>query len=1754
MLALGLALLAAAPAAIAQSVTGTGELTPAIPAAPLPNWNLGGGNLTIGDTGAGTLTIAGGGTVSDVRFGSIGGRAGSTGALTVTGAGSSWSSDPGYIYVGLAGTGTLTVEDGGAVSTGYLHIGYAAAGNGTVTVTGAGSNLTASTFISVGFHGAGSLTVADGATVSGGGGSADGSTVGASASSNGTVTVTGAGSRWINAGTFRVAVFGTGTLRVENGGVVESLDGRLGAGAGSNGTVTVTGTGSTWTNSGQLIVGLAGTGTLTIENGGQVSNTNGTIGSNAGSTGTVTVTGTGSTWTNSGYLYVGDSGTGTLTIENGGTVSNTYSNIARNSGSVGAVTVSGSGSRWSNSDALLVGNAGTGTLTVAAGGTVSNTTGYVGFNPGGIGTVAVTGAGSSWTNSGELTVGYLGTGTLTVADGGTVSNTTGYVGRDLGSTGAVTVSGSGSRWSNSGDLYVGHSGTGTLTIENGGRVSNTLFGYVGTSSGGIGTVTVTGAGSTWTNSAELLVGYSGTGTLAVENGGKVSNTIGSVGRNAGSTGTVTVTGAGSRWTNSAELYVGYQGTGTLTIADGGTVTTAGAGGSIGTQAGSTGTVKVTGAGSTWTINNVSAMTGELYVGSAGTGTLIVEDGGAVRNTSGYIGFASGSSGTATVTGAGSRWTVDGILDVGHDGAGTLTIANGGIVQAVLSQIGKNGTGTGAVTVTGAGSIWQSGNGIEIGGNGTVTVEKGGHVGTTWLNLYGGTLNLVGDASSGRGVVEANYVIVNPGGTLNLDGGILRARTNQSSFIDSVGVVTIGANGAFIDSGGHYIAVSATLGGTGGLTKLGSGTLVLTGNNTYAGGTTISAGWLVVGADFNLGDASGGLTLDGGTLLVTNSFSSARTVTLGSAGGGIEVDSGYTLALSGTISGAGGLTKSGDGQLALSGTSTYSGATTVSAGELLIDGAQAMSAASDYTVAAGASLNVNNGLGTVTAGSIAGAGQIRIESGSTLETGATNASTTFSGLISGDGGLRKVGTGTLTLTEGNTYTGGTTIAGGAISISKESRLGATSGALTLDGGVLQVTDTLLHELTRNIILGSNGGGFDIVEAGNTFSVSQSFSGTGALSKAGAGTLVLKGTNSYSGATTVSGGTLRAGVAGAFSSASAFTVASGATLDLANFNQSIASLAGAGMVTLGSGTLTAGSDNSSTIFSGTITGTGGVTKAGTGTLTLSGANTYTGSTKVSSGKLVVNGSLASTVTLDGGTLGGSGTIAGVSVASGATVAPGNSIGTLTVSGNVAFASGSTYQVEINAAGQGDKIVASGSASISGGTVQVLAENGNYAASTNYTILTASGGVSGQFSTVTSNLAFLTPSLAYDNNNVTLTMIRNDASFGPDGGGAQRASIAATRNQGFIAIAAERLGVGNPVYDALVSATAAEARAGFDLLSGEAHAQAVSVMIDESRLVRDTILGHLRGPLLTQPGQQIAGAFTADLPGRKSAIVMPAPVPQPRYALWGTAFGSTGNTDADGNAASLSRRSGGALLGADLVLYDAPGSSLKVGVAGGYSQSRFDLDARLSTGKLESGHAALYAGARFGSLRFDAGAAYTWSESDIRRQVQIRGFGDLLRLQRPGSVTQGFAELGYGFAFDGIALEPFAQLALIRVSTDAGTERGGAAALRVFGSDQTLGFTRLGLRAEAQIGAMPLFARAMLGWRHGFGELTPQARTAFVAGTTPATVFAARIDRDALVAEAGLDWRISQATALGLTYSATIGERSRDHALKGRVEMRF
>ncbi|WP_439710821.1 autotransporter-associated beta strand repeat-containing protein [Brucella anthropi] len=136
----------------------------------------------------------------------------------------------------------------------------------------------------------------------------------------------------------------------------------------------------------------------------------------------------------------------------------------------------------------------------------------------------------------------------------------------------------------------------------------------------------------------------------------------------------------------------------------------------------------------------------------------------------------------------------------------------------------------------------------------------------------------------------------------------------------------------------------------------------------------------------------------------------------------------------------------------------------------------------------------------------------------------SASTSYGGIISGTGGLTRAGTGTITLTGANTYSGGTTLKGGVLSVAADSALGATTGGLTFNGGTLQITGTTYTSTARGITWGAGGGTLDINAAGNTFTVAQNLGAGGALTKIGAGTLVLSGTNQYTGGTSINGGTL------------------------------------------------------------------------------------------------------------------------------------------------------------------------------------------------------------------------------------------------------------------------------------------------------------------------------------------------------------------------------------------------------------------------------------------------------------------------------------------------------------------------------------------------------------------------------------------------------------------------------------------------------
>jgi T5SS/PEP-CTERM-associated repeat protein/autotransporter-associated beta strand protein len=597
----------------------------------------------------------------------------------------------------------------------------------------------------------------------------------------------------------------------------------------------------------------------------------------------------------------------------------------------------------------------------------------------------------------------------------------------------------------------------------------------------------------------IFVGIQDTGQLTIRGGQTLTSTISVVGAQSGSQGTVTVT-EGSTWFNTT-LVVGALGSGTLTIENGGHVSTSGnsiIGNLTGPQGPGVGTVTVTGGASRWD-------TSGLTVGNfGGIGNLTVSDGGLVTSTGGIIGNSGPQGtgqGTVTVTGGG-RWLLGaGNLSVGNVGStGTLIIANGGEVSSSLGIIGVGPGSQGTVTVTGAGSTWTSSASVTVGGS------FGGPTGGT------GTL-----AIADGGTVSAPTVFVANGagstGTLNIGAapgsapvapGTLSTPTVQ--FEDGTGTLN------FNHTATNYVFAPA-ISGTGSVNVL-SGTTILTGTNTYSGGTTIAAGTLAVGADNNLGAAAGGITFTGaGTLQFLSSFTTGRAVTL-NATGTFDTQA-NTGTLAGVISGPGGLTKVGSGILALNAANTYTGPTAINAGTLQTGIANALSTATAVTVASGATFNLNSFNQSI--GSLAGAGSVTLGS-ATLATGNDNTSTTFSGAISGSGGLTKIGSGIFVLTGSNTYSGPTTISAGTLTLGN----GGSSGSIA-----------------GNVV---NNGTFAINRS-DTFTFGNVISGTGSFQQNGTGTTVLTGNNTYSGATAVNAGTLF--VNGSIAN-SAVTVNSGATL--------------------------------------------------------------------------------------------------------------------------------------------------------------------------------------------------------------------------------------------------------------------------------------------------------------------------------------------------------------------------------------------------------------------------------------------------------------------------------------------------------------------------------------------------------------------------------------------------------------------------------
>jgi autotransporter-associated beta strand protein len=238
----------------------------------------------------------------------------------------------------------------------------------------------------------------------------------------------------------------------------------------------------------------------------------------------------------------------------------------------------------------------------------------------------------------------------------------------------------------------------------------------------------------------------------------------------------------------------------------------------------------------------------------------------------------------------------------------------------------------------------------------------------------------------------------------------------------------------------------------------------------------------------------------------------------------------------------------------------------------------------------------------------------VAGGGTINTAAGVTATIASALVGGAGSsLTKVGAGTLTLSGANSYSGGTLLNAGTLAVGSASAIG--TGTLQMAGGATLRANVPALTLANALSLSSGTATIDT--GSHDLGLIGVISGTGTFSKTGAGLLTLSGANTYSGATWIQEGTLRMGGVDVLPNQTAVQVSAGAIFDLSGMTQSVGSLSGTGNVLLGGTTLTAGGNDGSTTFSGTISGAGSLLKTGTDTLTLNGTNTYTSVTQVFGG---------------------------------------------------------------------------------------------------------------------------------------------------------------------------------------------------------------------------------------------------------------------------------------------------------------------------------------------------------------------------------------------------------------------------------------------------------------------------------------------------------------------------------------------------------
>lgn len=1186
----------------------------------------------------------------------------------------------------------------------------------------------------------------------------------------------------------------------------------------------------------------------------------------------------------------------------------------------------------------------------------------------------------------------------------------------------------------------------------------------------------------------ICIGALTDGALSISNAGTLSIASGiTAGSNVGVTGTLNITGATTNLSTDT-LLLGDDGIGIATIAGGATATISGV--ILGTGATGSGTLTIEGEGTT-----VTTPSGFL-LGAAGVGHVSVLDGASVDAGIGFtLTGADGVTDTLTASGAGTNVASTGNFFIDENVNAQVLVSGGAtLTSGTIALHYSSGTGVIQTVVTGEGTTWTSTGALAIGSNATLEILDGAVVHAGSLSSYTGANALVIDGAGsqldlGSGSVQTlgslDSITISNGGVLTDDAALLMGYGAGTQ------ITVTGTGSAWNNTGGftlgrvYTVAMTATFSNGASLTSSsgqvgyngGIGSLSMDGQGTS---------WINTGSLY-IGYADGV-----GTLSVTNGATVTNTDAVVGHGNGVG-----SVILSGdnarwTI----------DGDLVLGrngGTSSFS----------LTDASVSMGNATTGFAQGNAIIAMNHaswlGSGTL----ILGMNGINQTSGTNLT--AVNGSTiTSAGTTMGTGGayghVLLSGAGTVWTNNGTLTMG---FQGGDASLT------------VLDGAVMTTGDTTMATsgATANLIV--SGAGSTFTDTG--FLYMGDYGSTATL------TLAHGGVANIAGGLTL-GADFGTGVLIIGAASGQAAVAPGTLLT--------------STVTFGAGTGSIIFNHTSTnyVFAADLVGAGTLSFLSGKTILTGDSSLFTGTTIISGGTVAVNGAISGSMDVqNGGRLQGNGTVSSVTVDSGATIAPGNSIGTLHVVGDISFASGSLYEVEIDPSGAGDSIIATGSATLAG-TLRVLAAQGIYRAGTRFPLLTAAGGITGQFDTIETSLGslFLAPFIDYGATETALTMTRNARSF---------ASVAATPNQVAAAEGVESMGRGN-LYDVISSQSSEdEARRAFQQIAGEVHADVKGSLQEYGAGLADALLGRMAESADSLAGDEALRQRQIRPRGQKQPSLAPV--------AWAQAMGQWGARESDGNARRASYAGQGLLLGMDGALR----GGWRSGLAFGAARHRDYVD----DGTNARGTTQSYSLSFYGMKKLGAGAvarlggAYGFHDIETKRHLDFTYEDSTLTARHSAHTVTGFGELAYGFVpRPGARLEPFANMSVSYLALPSFTEEGGDGALVVHDGSAVYSVATMGLRGRQSVLFLsPAGGHAtiegMLAWRRAIGDTGPDGKYQ-LSGGAPFTVTGAPLARDAAQIEAGYNVDLSPQATVGLFYSGLFANKTNTQAVNGKVRVAF